>query len=188
MNPFEEAQNPKRDPSAPHPLLPPNPARRRLFALGAPAALALATGAATSGVASPARAAAKAAHAAGTPDAEHKIVYQLNKADPEYIGHILNSVSAMLGAYPDAIAIAVVCFGPGIHLIAKRPERPIPEELRQRAKGQAEFYGVRYIACGNTMKTLGWGPEAIEPFAEIVEVGAAAIMTLQEEGYAYLAW
>ncbi|MFN4022549.1 MAG: DsrE family protein [Hydrogenophilus thermoluteolus] len=151
------------------------PDRRRRLALTAPAALALAAGGARAG--------------SGFGDEmPHKIVYQLNQADPEYIGHILNSVSAMLGKYPDQIAIAVVCFGPGIHLIAKAPQRPIPEELRQRAKGQAEFYGVRYIACGNTMKTLGWGPEAIEPFAEIVEVGAAAIMELQEAGYAYLAW
>ncbi|WP_217125998.1 DsrE family protein [Hydrogenophilus thiooxidans] len=150
------------------------PDRRRRLALTAPAALALAVGAARGESAGD-----------GMP---HKIVYQLNQADPEYIGHILNSISAMLGKYPDQIAIAVVCFGPGIHLIAKTPQRPIPEELRQRAKGQAEFYGVRYIACGNTMKTLGWGPEAIEPFAEIVEVGAAAIMELQEAGYAYLAW
>lgn len=159
--------------------------RRRQVLGRALASVAAVTAAASAAVAAP----AAPKRAGGAADEKpHKIVYQLNQADPEYITHILNSVAAMLAKYPEEIAIAVVCFGPGIHLIAKKPGRPIPEELRQRAKGQAEFYGVRYIACGNTMKTLGWGPEAIEPFATIEEVGAAAIMELQEAGYAYLAW
>jgi hypothetical protein len=170
-----------------HPKI--NGKRRRL--LHQVVTTAVATAGATRVAAAPAATAPSAAAASrgkGSDDKPHKIVYQLNKADPEYIEHILNSVAAMLSKYPEEIAIAVVCFGPGIHLIARKPQRPIPEELRRRAKGQAEFYGVRYIACGNTMKTLGWGPEAIEPFATIEEVGAAAIMELQEAGYAYLAW
>ncbi len=135
----------------------------------------------------PGLALSQTAHAADD-GPRHKIVYQLNQADPEYITHILNSIAAMLGKYQDDIAIAVVAFGPGIHLVAKKPGRPIPEELRVRARGQARDWGVRYIACGNTMKTLGWGAGDIEDFAEIEEVGAAAIMELQEQGYAYLAW
>lgn len=119
---------------------------------------------------------------------EHHIVYQINHAEWEYIEHILNSISAMLTKYEDNVAIAVVVFGPGIHLLAKQPKRDIPELLRQRVKAQATDYGVKYIACGNTMKTIGWEKKDMVDFAQVEEVGAAAIMELQEKGYAYMAW
>ncbi len=119
---------------------------------------------------------------------EHHIVYQINHAEWEYIEHILNSISAMLTKYEDNIDIAVVVFGAGIHLLAKNPKRDIPELLRQRVKAQAKDYGVKYIACGNTMKTVGWEKKDMVDFAQLEEVGAAAIMELQEKGYAYLAW
>lgn len=119
---------------------------------------------------------------------EHRVVYQLNQADPEHIEHVLNSVGAMIGKYEDNVAIAVVAFGPGIHLLGKVPRRPVPEALRERARSQARDYGVRFIACGNTMKTLDWTAADIEPYAKVEQVGAAVLMELQEQGWAYIAW
>ncbi|AOW15906.1 hypothetical protein LPB72_21080 [Hydrogenophaga crassostreae] len=121
-------------------------------------------------------------------DALHKIVYQLNRAEPEYQEAILNSVSAMLKKYVDDVAIVVVVWGPGIHLLAKKPQRPVPELHQQRVKSMAQAYGVKFIACGNTMHTVGWAPEDMLDIAQVEEVGAAAVMELQESGYAYLAW
>jgi uncharacterized protein len=119
---------------------------------------------------------------------ENHVVYQLNRADPDYIEHILNSIAAMLGKYTDNVAIAVVAFGPGIHVLAKSPKRAVPEELRQRIAAQAKDYGVSYIACGNTMGTLGWTKADMLDFAKIEDVGVAALMNLQKQGYAYIAW
>ena len=119
---------------------------------------------------------------------EHRIVYQLNQAGAEHLEHILNSVGAMIGRYQDNVAIAVVAFGPGIHLLARQPRRPVPEPLRQRARSQARDYGVRFVACGNTMKTLGWTASDMVDFARVEEVGAAVLMELQEQGWAYIAW
>lgn len=119
---------------------------------------------------------------------EHRVVYQLNEAGAEHALHILNSVGAMIGKYQDNVAIAVVAFGPGIHLLARKPGRPVPDELRARARSQARDYRVRYIACGNTMKTLGWTVADMEDYVQVEEVGAAALMELQEQGWAYIAW
>lgn len=121
-------------------------------------------------------------------DAPHKIVYQLNRAEPEYQEAIFNSISAMLKKYVDDVAIAVVVWGPGIHLLAKQPQRPVPELHQQRVKSMAQAYGVKFIACGNTMHTVGWTAADMLEIAQIEEVGAAAVMELQERGYAYLAW
>jgi intracellular sulfur oxidation DsrE/DsrF family protein len=38
------------------------------------------------------------------------------------------------------------------------------------------------------MKSLGWSRADIRDFATIEEVGAAALMELQEQGWAYVAW
>lgn len=155
--------------------------------------LSLAAAAAGAGAAAPAATAAttppkpKTDRLPGDPP-EHHVVYQLNRADPEYIEHILNSVGAMIGKYEDNVAIVVVAFGPGVHLLARQPKRPIAADLRERARAQAKNYSVRYIACGNTMKTIGWGPADMVDFAQVEEVGAAVLMELQEQGYAYIAW
>jgi len=118
----------------------------------------------------------------------NKIVYQLNKADPEYQGDILNSVSAMLTKFVDDISIVLVVWGPGIHLLAKNPKRPVSKLFQQRVRSMAESYGVRFIACENTMKTIGWGAKDMQNFVEVEDFGAAAMMRLQQQGYAYLAW
>jgi hypothetical protein len=137
-------------------------------------------------ISQPARA-ADAQHMPGDPP-QHRLVYQLNQAEPDYIEHILNSIGALIGKYEDNVAIAVVAFGPGIHLLAKAPGRPVPLALRQRAASQAHNYGVRFIACGNTIKSLGWSVTDIVDFARVEEVGAATLMEMQEQGWAYIAW
>lgn len=165
-------------------LSPPTSSRRgwlgRLLALGAGAAtLQPAARAATASAASP---------AIGQSDAPHKIVYQLNQADEAYQEAIFNSISALLKKYVDDVAIAVVVWGPGIHLLARNPKRPVSELHQQRVRSMAESYGIEFIACGNTMHTVGWTAADMLPFAKVEEVGAAAVMELQERGYKYLAW
>ena len=120
-------------------------------------------------------------------EAAHKVVYQLNKADPDYIEHVLFSVGAMLRKHDDDIHIVVTVIGPGIHLLGENPQRPVPEALRQRAESLA-MYGVEFHACGNTMKSLGWTEMDLLDFATVVEVGANDLMELQEQGYAYISW
>ena len=118
---------------------------------------------------------------------DHKLVYQLNKADEAYQKAILFSVGAMLRKYGDNISIVVVAIGPGLHILAKQPKRPVSEEIRQRVSSLSQ-YGVEFHACGNTMKALHWEEEDMLPFAKVVEVGAADLMQLQEDGYAYISW
>lgn len=117
----------------------------------------------------------------------HKIVYQLNNADPEYLQHVLFSAGELLRKYGDDIEIIIAAFGPGLHLIGKRPGRPIPAELQQRASSLAE-YGVAFHACGNTMKSLGWTEKDLFEFAKPVPIGVDDIMLLQEKGYSYISW
>lgn len=143
--------------------------------------------AATAGTVLPTRAATAQAPASddGPP---HKVVYQINRHEPEYQEAILNSIGAMLKKYVDDVRIVVVVWGPGIHLLAKKPKRPVPKVHQQRVRDMNQSYGIEFIACGNTMHTIGWEKEDMLDIARVEEVGAAAIMELQEKGYAYIAW
>jgi hypothetical protein len=118
---------------------------------------------------------------------EHKVVYQFNKADEATQNAILFSVGAMLRKWGDNIGIVVVAIGPGIHILAKNPKRPVSKEMREKVSSLNE-YGVEFHACGNTMKSLKWKEKDMLPFAKVVEVGASDLMELQEEGYAYISW
>lgn len=120
-------------------------------------------------------------------ETQHKIVYQLNKADPEYINHILFSAGEMLRKYGDNIEIVIAAFGPGMNLFGKRPVRPISPEAQQRVRSLAS-YGVQLHACGNTMKSLGWSKDDILEQAKVVPIGVDDVMQLQEQGYSYISW
>lgn len=120
--------------------------------------------------------------------AEHKAVYMWNKADPAYQTSILNSIQAMIKKYGDNVDIAVVAIGPGLHVLAKEPKREVEKLTYDRVGSFAKDYNVRWIACGNTMNTIHWEHSDMRPFAEYSEVGAAALMELQEEDYKLLVW
>ncbi len=120
--------------------------------------------------------------------AEHKAVYMFNKADANYQHGILNSIQAMIKKYGDNVEIAVVAIGPGLHVLAKKPKREIDPLTYERVASFAKDYNVRWIACGNTMNTIHWSDADMRPFAEYSEVGAAALMELQEEGFKLLVW
>lgn len=120
-------------------------------------------------------------------DPPHKVVYQFNRAELGYHDHVIFSVGAVLRKYGDDVKIVVVAFAEGIHILAKKPGREVKEEIRQRVSSLAQ-YGVEFHACGNTLRSLGWTADDLLPFAKVVEVGAADLMELQEQGYSYISW
>lgn len=120
-------------------------------------------------------------------DAKHHIVYQLNKADPKYIGSILFSAGEMIRKYGDDVEVVIAVFGEGIHLLGKRPRRPIPRELQEKASSLAA-YGVAFHACGNTLKSLRGSKNDLLDFSKEVPIGIDDIMQLQERGFTYISW
>lgn len=118
---------------------------------------------------------------------DNLVVYQFNKADPQYHDHVIFSVGAMLRQYGDNIRIVVTAIGPGIHILLKQPKRPVSKTIREKVASLAD-YGVEFHACGNTLKSLNMTEKDLLPFVKLVEVGAADLMELQKQGYAYISW
>ena len=118
---------------------------------------------------------------------EHNVVYQLNKSDSKYHDAILFSAAELLRNYNDNVTIVITAFGPGIHVLAKKPLRDVSYEVKQKIKSMAD-YGVKFHACGNTMKALGWKKDDMHDFVEVVQIGAADLIELQAKGYGYISW
>ena len=118
---------------------------------------------------------------------KHKIVYQLNKIDTDYVDHVLFSVGELMRKYGDDIHIVIAVIGPGMHLLGTRPGRAVKGIHQQRASSLAS-YGVEFHACGNTMKGLGWSNKDVVDYATVVPIGVDDIMLLQEKGYSYFGW
>ena len=117
--------------------------------------------------------------------ASHRLVYQCNKADHDYIDHVLFSCGEMLRKYGDDIELVVAAFGPGLNLLAKHPKRQISPLQQQRVKSLAT-YGVRLQACGNTMSSMHWTEIDLIEEAVVVAIGVDGIMQLQEQGFSYI--
>ena len=117
--------------------------------------------------------------------AAHRMVYQCNKADHDYIDHVLYSCGEMLRKYGDDIELVVAAFGPGLNLLALHPKRAITQLQQKRVTSLAE-YGVRFQACGNTMKTMRWQEKDLLKEAVVVPIGVDGIMQLQEQGFTYI--
>ncbi len=117
----------------------------------------------------------------------HRVVYQLNKAEHDYIEHVLFSCGELLRKYGDDAELVIVCFGPGLQLLGKKPTRPIDPQHQARVKSLMD-YGVKVIACGNTMKALNWTESDLLYYSGIEEIGADVLMRLQEQGFSYISW
>jgi hypothetical protein len=120
-------------------------------------------------------------------DPEAKVLYQCNRDDPDYQGHIMHSASVLLKHYDNNVALVVECFGPGIHLLLKEPRRPVDPGLRERVASLAA-YDVEFHACGETLKALGLEKDALIDEASYVASGVVDMVELQKEGYTYVAW
>ncbi len=115
----------------------------------------------------------------------HKLVYQCNSADHDYIEQVLFSCGEMLRKYGDDIELVIAALGPGLNLLGTHPKRAISRVHQQRVQSLSE-YGVRFQACGNTMKSLNWTEKDLLDVSVVVPIGVDGIMKLQEKGFSYI--
>jgi len=116
---------------------------------------------------------------------DHNVVYQFNKTSQKYHDAVLFSAGEMLRKYGDNVTVVITALGPGIHILAENPTREVSQVNKQKVKSLAD-YGVKFHACGNTLDSLGWTENDLYDFVEIVQVGAADLLELQEQGYGYI--
>jgi len=114
------------------------------------------------------------------PFAEHRVVLQLSDSDAKKESLVISVANNLIKAYgPDAIAVEVVAFGPGIDVLRTgNANRARVESLISQ--------GVTFDVCVNTLDTIeretGKRPDII-PGAIPVQVGVGHILSLVENGF-----
>jgi len=115
------------------------------------------------------------------PFAEHKVVLQISDSDPTKQTLVLNVANNLMKAYggPDKVEVEIVAFGPGLRLMFD------DNGNKGRISGLTDN-GVRFAACGNTMKKmtsqLGQPPK-MNNQATVVPAGVVRIIELVDQGY-----
>ena len=127
--------------------------------------------------------AAKAAPAEAAMSGKQKVVYHLS--DPQKVnfvlGNIRNHIKGMKG--PDHVDIVLVIHGPALKAFHSM------EALEGVKKKVAALQGdgIRFNACGNTMRAQKVSTSDLLPnFVRVPQGGVVRIAQLQEKGYIYI--
>ena len=118
----------------------------------------------------------------------HHLVLQVNTNDPATMNLALNNATNVAQYYKDLledVAIEVVTFGPGLHML-----RDDTSPVKARIKAiKASTPSISFKACGNTQENMHKVENKeipIIPEATIVTSGVVRVMELQEQGWTYV--
>ena len=112
-----------------------------------------------------------------------KVVIQVSSADKGVQKlAINNAVNVQKALGMDNVVVEVVAYGPGLSILtAKSKQAPRISSLATQ--------GVKFSACGNTIKAVtrkkGKAP-VLAKGVNVVPAGVIRIMDLQEQGYSYI--
>jgi len=123
-------------------------------------------------------AAALAADAAPAAGAPQRAVFQVNEDDSRKWNTVLaniNNVQEELGK----VEITLVAIGPGLGMLKA-------DALTANRVLDAMAAGVRFVACGNTMKSLNLTKDDMIDGISYAKAGYVEVMRLQQQGYAYI--
>lgn len=114
-------------------------------------------------------------------DNPRKIVFQITTKDEFHVNNVYyNAINLQKFYGPDNVKVAIVFYGPGIRPILK--ESAISAE---RVKSLQD-YEVEFIACNNTMTTIGKKSDDLLPGIRVVTAGIAEIIEKKQAGWHYI--
>ena len=119
-----------------------------------------------------------AADAAPAASAPQRVVFQVNEDDSRKWNTILsniNNVQEELGK----VEVVLVAIGPGLGMLKA-------DALTANRVQDAMAAGVRFVACGNTMKSLNLTKDDMIDGIDYARAGYVELMRLQKAGYAYI--
>jgi len=114
-------------------------------------------------------------------DQPRRIVVSIAESDVQRANAVFSNVINIQEFYgTDSVVLAIVAYGPGVrHLI--RGESQVAERL-----ASLRAYDVTFIACGNTLDSLGKQPSDVLPGVEVVKAGLPEIVEKVLAGWIHL--
>ncbi|MFA9459914.1 DsrE family protein [Thiohalorhabdus sp. Cl-TMA] len=120
-------------------------------------------------------------------DPEIRIVFQINRDDPEYYDRILFSMGEILRQLDNRAELVGVGFGPGLNLLLKDPPATVRSDHGDKVSSLMT-YGVGLRACENTMQALDATGDDLRDGVKTVPAGVLEMAELQQKGFSYVAW
>ncbi len=121
-------------------------------------------------------------------DGVHKVAIHVDDNDPARMNMALNNVANVKKYYDsinEKVEIEVVAYGPGLHML-RADTSPVIDRISLMS---LEIEDLTFSACGNThsamTKKAGKEVKLVEE-ANMVPSGVIQLITLQEQGYAYI--
>ncbi|HMA73206.1 MAG TPA: hypothetical protein VKP67_17245 [Xanthobacteraceae bacterium] len=119
---------------------------------------------------------------------QHKLAIHVDQNDPAVMRLALgNSRNAyeLYASMAEEIAIEIVCYGPGLHML-RDDTSPVKDEIRAT---RARVPQLAFTACNNTKRAMEKAEGKAIPIiqeAVIVPAGVVRLVELQEQGFKYL--
>lgn len=114
-------------------------------------------------------------------DNPRQVVFSITSADDEAIHHVLSSANNVLKFYgPENVEMEIVAYYHGIRALLKKEK-----EIAVRVDALMQ-YDVRFIACGNTLRTKKIPESELIEGSEVVTAGIVEMIERVKEGWAYI--
>ena len=112
-------------------------------------------------------------------DNPRKWMIKLNFNDKQRVKHTLGAIYNVLKEYPaESIKISVVTYAYGMRVLKKDYDK----ELSSKVKSLME-YDVEFVACKNTMQTMGWTKNDFIEDLTYVQTGLAEVIERKVDGW-----
>ena len=109
------------------------------------------------------------------------IVFSVTEDSPHALDHILSVANNVLKFYgPDNVQMKIIAYSKGLKLLYKKEHTTA---VRVDALMQ---YGVEFVACGNTMRTLHVKKEDLLDDVTIVTAGVVELIESVKKGWIYI--
>lgn len=111
-------------------------------------------------------------------DNPRRIVLQVSSDDPKrFEGAMSNAINLQKFYGIDHLEVAIVTFAGGVRHLLK-DSATAPDRINS-----LRDYGVTFVACGNTLDTIGKSEGDLVDGVEVVQVGIAEIVERQLRGW-----
>lgn len=114
-------------------------------------------------------------------DQPRRVVLQLTTKDANRVNSIYyNAINLKKYYGQDNVEVAIIFYGAGIRSILQE-SAVAPERVKS-----LQNYDIQFIACNNTMTTIGKKPEDLLPGIRVVTSGIAEIVEKKIDGWHYI--
>lgn len=111
-------------------------------------------------------------------DNPRKIALQLTESDAKRVNAIFHNAINLQKFYgQDNVKVAIVTYGPGVRALMRKTA-PAPDRVQA-----LQDYGVEFVACGNTLATIGAKPDDLLPGVGVATAGIAELVERQLMGW-----